>query len=502
MMPAAVLRTPKYEDMKWLARAAVFLFGAAVLAVLAVLTNGNVAIPSGLVCVLTGVFVIAVRPAVGFAFLIFMTLLCEQFGIGGLKTPITLMIPMFLNLNLLGVPGGVVNLVELWMALLALSWIMRIIATRRFDFQPVPNLWAVLAFMGTLIFFMGYGLAQHGDFKTALWEVRALFYLCLAYLLGTQLIRTRAEMILVTWAIVISVAIKGLQGIYRYLIELGGDLGEIPAITGHEDAVFMVIVFILTIALVFFRSSQWRLIRFGIMTFPTTFLTFVLTQRRIAYGALAFGMIILFAFMPRAQKWLFVRLSLPMIPVALLYAAVFWNSSGTLAMPIQQVKSIFESDDDGADRSNLYREIENFNLQETIKAYPQGIGFGKKYLIIIPLDEIDFPLWEYIPHNCILWPWVKMGFLGFWVFWIFFGMFIVQIAWDFRFTCDAFYRSIQVLAVIFIVCQCIVSKYDLQLTFYRNMIFLGAVLALTVTARQLGGAAEEERKRKVLLLCR
>jgi hypothetical protein len=483
----------EYSDLRWVVRICVTVFASMVFAGIVLATNGILFVPPALAIGIGVTFFLIVRPNYGFAILVGVALLLEQFNIGGLETPVTFMVPFFLNLNLsMGIPGAVVNPVEILLGMFTFSWIMNMIVTRRFQFQRIPNIWALLLIICVIVGFLGYGMARHGDFKAALWEIRAIFYLFLCYLIGSQVIRTRKDIVIVVWATIIAIAIKGYQGMYRYVIELGCDLGEIPAITGHEDAVFMVMTFIFTASLLFFGGPK-KMIWFGLITFPTTMATFILTQRRVAYGAVVFGIIILFCFLPKEKKKFFINMSIPCVIMLMLYFAAFWNSNSGAATLVKQVRSVFGEKAE-EDRSNLYRKIENYNLQETIKVYPQGIGFGKKYMIIIPLDEIDFPLWEYIPHNCVLWFWVKTGFFGFWAFFMFWGITIVQCSLDFRRTYDPLYKSIQVLVIVFIVGQLIVSKYDLQLTFYRNMIYLGTILALTVPCRILGGAEAREKE--------
>ena len=65
--------------------------------------------------------------------------------------------------------------------------------------------------------------------------------------------------------------------------------------------------------------------------------------------------------------------------------------------------------------SDIYREIEAFDLWYTIRNNPiQGVGFGQKFLQPSPLPDLSFfEFWAYIPHNSVLWIWLKLGFLGF-----------------------------------------------------------------------------------------
>lgn len=103
--------------------------------------------------------------------------------------------------------------------------------------------------------------------------------------------------------------------------------------------------------------------------------------------------------------------------VGIVYLGAFWNSSGALGLPAQAIKSVIAEDQANADdqSSNVYREIENFNTQFTIHQRPlTGVGFGQKFYIVWPMPDISFfEWWEYLPHNSIIWVWLKTGVGGF-----------------------------------------------------------------------------------------
>ena len=63
----------------------------------------------------------------------------------------------------------------------------------------------------------------------------------------------------------------------------------------------------------------------------------------------------------------------------------------------------------------MYRTVENLDINATINAKPlTGLGFGQKFYRPFPLPDISFFLfYEYIPHNSILWIWIKTGVGGF-----------------------------------------------------------------------------------------
>ena len=172
--------------------------------------------------------------------------------------------------------------------------------------------------------------------------------------------------------------------------------------------------------------------------------------------------------------------------VLLLYTAAFWNSSSKLGMPVQKIKSVFVEQKGTEDESsNFYRKAELVNLKQTIRHHPMGIGFGNKYEIVMPLDKVDFPLWEYIPHNCIYWMWVKTGFAGFMIFWLFFGTAIIQAVIDYRNMKDPYFKSVTLMVLTLIASQVIIAYYDLQITFFRNMIYLGIVMAIASAIRRI-----------------
>jgi hypothetical protein len=456
------------------------VLGAVSVAAIVLLTNGSILAPIALPIGVGVMLALLTHPAWAYSLLVFCTLLFEQYQIFGVEAPVTLQIPFFENFNnSIGIPLPT-NPVECLLGLMVFSWLSTIVVTRKIRFHWNPFQGIYLVWTGTLVFFVAFGIGRGGLANIALWEVRALLYMCITYFVGSQLIKSYRDVWINTWCILIPISIKGFQGLWRWAITLDFDIGDVQAITSHECAVFMVTSFIFTLNLVLYGVGRHKLmLGYLIATMPSLLIGFLFAQRRVAYGCLVFGVIFSFVFLPSRIKRKFVNVALPMIPVVLLYFVAFWNSTSGLAMPVVQVRSIFMEDASGeVDSSNVYRDVEKFNLVETVRTYPAGVGFGNKYLIVMPLDEVDFPLWEYIPHNCILWIWVKMGFFGITCFLATFGLLVIQTIIDFKSTTRVLYKSLQVTLVTFLLCQAIVAYYDLQLTFYRNMIYLGAFSAL------------------------
>ena len=431
---------------------------------------------------------------IGVYVLLAAALLLEQFQIFGFSNLVALKIPFYLNLNLVtGIGALVFNPVEALLGLMLGIWFLRAVVSREWDLRPLPNVGVAWLFLGMLIFFTAFGLLRGGgNWKAALWEIRALYYLCGCYFIAFQLIRTRRQVQVCVWIIAIAVGIKGLQGCWRYFVTLNGTMGDLRAITGHEDALFMVTAFNLMIAMALMGARSgafWTMLA----TFPTTCLTWILTQRRITYGVFGLSLILITTLIPSEARRRAFKFVFPLLLVLPVYTAAFWNNTGAAGLPVRKVKSIFIADADKTDdSSNAYRKIENFNLQYTIRKFPLGLGFGQKYLIVRPLDKIDFPLWEYIPHNCILWMWAKTGFVGFTIFWLFFGTAIAQAVIDYRAMRDPLFRALGLMVITFIAGQLMVAYYDLQIVFFRNMIYLGIAMGLLAAIRGIEQRADED----------
>jgi 4-amino-4-deoxy-L-arabinose transferase-like glycosyltransferase len=95
--------------------------------------------------------------------------------------------------------------------------------------------------------------------------------------------------------------------------------------------------------------------------------------------------------------------------------------------------------------------------------------------------------WNYIPHNEILWVWVKAGTAGFIVIMFFFARVIAESTWAYRRLQDPLLRAVAPVVGLAVANQLLVSYYELQLTYARNMIYLGTLVGLLATIERWGG---------------
>jgi O-antigen ligase len=144
---------------------------------------------------------------------------------------------------------------------------------------------------------------------------------------------------------------------------------------------------------------------------------FVLSQRRSGAVAFGVGVIMLLIVLWRLRPRALLVVGPVTLVLAATYLAAFWNSTGAIGFGAQAVKSVIASDqlDQSDTLSNLYRQIEAYDIWFTIRAMPfRGVGFGNPFFQPWPLPNLPgVEFRHYIPHNSLLWVWLKLGFAGF-----------------------------------------------------------------------------------------
>jgi hypothetical protein len=271
---------------------------------------------------------------------------------------------------------------------------------------------------------------------------------------------------------------------------LGFSLGGFPTLTNHEDPVFIFTLVILLLGLVVFgsRHGQRTLL---VTLLPLLLLGFFVAQRRAAYGAAAITFLAFIVLLSRRHRWAIAKVILPALAVVVVYCTAFWDSESKWGSPVRLIRSGLSTDKETSGErfhSNLYRDFEKYDLAVTIRSSPlTGIGFGKKYEMPVPLADIPFPLRDYIPHNEILWIMVKVGALGFFAMFLFLDAFVLKGTSVFSRLDDPYLKAVCAVAVTAVFNQIVVSYYDLQLTYYRNMVYLGTLMGLLPTLEHLAG---------------
>lgn len=446
--------------------------------------DGNVALVTGILYLTFVLLLSLFKIDYSLYLFVFSVLLFEQFAIPNFPT-VTHDVSFFSNLKEISyVPffeAGMISPFELHILFISVALFLHISIRRDFELKPVTVWVAFLGFFACLVLAFMNGMRTGGDFMVALWEVRALFYFCLMYLLVPQILDSKKQINLLIWVIIIGVTIKALQGAIRF-VDLGFTTGGYAVLTNHEDPVFMVTLFVLLIGFLLYNTGQKQKL-WLILFLLVFFIGFYVAQRRATYASLMVSLAAILILLPTLKRIQYLRYFIPVLSILLIYGFVFWNHNGRAGRPVQMVKSGFVEPDRDTNfsdySSNLYRDNENYNLARTVVNHTVlGTGFGKRYNQPIPLIAIRFSLRDYIPHNQIYWIIVKMGAVGFFAFWFFFNSFVASGTQVFLRLKDPYLKAITLVIIIAVINQMVVSFYDLQLTYYRSMIYLGCLMGL------------------------
>jgi O-antigen ligase len=231
------------------------------------------------------------------------------------------------------------------------------------------------------------------------------------------------------------------------------------------------------------------------MVLPT--LAILVMKRRAGMVALDAGLILLCIVLLKDN----FRLFLIAVPIAILgggaLLALTWNEPGGRGQFARSFQTVTDTGPQAEEdrSSNDYRGSEDFNVRFNIKQQPLvGLGFGQEYTFILPVADFahEWPLWRFVPHNSVMWIWMKAGALAFIALLTLFaaamcrGMQLWTRLEGDRMKPVAFSLSAMVLMFV------LFSYVDLGLVSPRALVFFGAVLGL-IGALTVVVAREDEQ---------
>ena len=344
-----------------------------------------------------------------------------------------------------------------------------------------------------------HGLTSGGNFRIIVLEVRPFWYLFVSYILAFNTVSKVSHVRNILWITIIGTAVKGVQGVYIVYAYLGGHIEGHNEIMAHEQSFFFILVLLL-LALMFLHHRQSPFMWAILLSLPCLLIALVANNRRADYVALLVGIGVAWALIivikPASR-----RILVPALVFCVLlggaYVLAFQHASGPLGLPANAVISVFKpSATDARDTaSNLYRTIEDYDLKFTESQSPiLGYGFGKPFLqpqVLPDVAQID-PYYLYIPHNNILWIWMRLGPLGYFALWNLIGSGIVFGCLIARRLKNPELRTFAIFTVAALVMEVIVAYSDYQFYFYRNVIYVGILLGTLLKLPAIARAMSPE----------
>jgi O-antigen ligase len=346
-----------------------------------------------------------------------------------------------------------------------------------------PLTWPLVGFTGFLLYGFARGMATGGNLRVAVLEARPLFYILMVFVIILNECNRHAHLRYAWWAVLAGVFVQSLISI-DYLNGLSASQRDsLESLNEHGSTIGHNVLFVTLLGLVLLGVkrplTKWLLL---IAAVPTIYVYFV-AQRRAGVASLVIAgaaLAIVLFWRRRRAFWVVT----PLVAVLLAgYVGAFWNSTSAAAFPAQAIKTIIAPNSASAEdrSSDLYRIIEAFDLNYTIRTDPiQGLGFGRAFYRPVPLADISFfELNAYMPHNSVLWIWIKLGFLGFVAMFYLFAKAIMLGVARIRELDRGVDLVITTTAVLFVVMYAVYSYVDVSWD-ARNTVFLGLALATCV----------------------
>lgn len=415
-----------------------------------------------------------------------LAILVEQYPIGMPSGDLTDHVPLFLSLSdSLHMSGVYVNPLEL---LFALVLVALFLGPRRARL-PRTYLALGLAALATVVTLAAvHGLLNHGDYKMVFWEIRPTLYVALMYVFTAQLGARVETITAVLWLFVIGVAFKAAQGLF--LMPAFFSAQPRPEyLLSHEDSFFFVLYIVLVIALWLFHQKG-RLRTIATLLLPLIVVVNLANNRRTSWamlGATLAVLIVLVWIRVPDRRRLIAAMLAALAFISTVYLPLYWNRTGLLAGPAEAIRSQI-TPDLRQQLSDLYRQQENANLVFNIHMSPViGVGYGVRIdyalHILVDLTRGD-PFLNFIPHNDLLYIWLRLGAIGALVFWSFIGFAFLSACRVVRAPDPrlALYGTFTVCALI---AYLILGNLDLGFFWFRVAITMGVLLGTLEVARRV-----------------
>lgn len=465
-----------------------------VLCLMPILIIGSVAIGLGLVLAILAILIMAVIimrwPIVGFFLLLGCTLLIEQSPLSVLGNAPLIYI-FYWPPSLEGLPDRPIGFAILFVLLVQ---IIHGLLKRQKPLQGGQLLVPYLLLLLCVVWGIFHGLTSGGELKITVNEVRSFWYLFVGYLLAYNLIRTKKHLRAIFWFVIICAGIKALEGVYIYAFVIHGDLADHHEIMAHEESYFWISALLLVMLFSLYYRYRPQFYT-ALALVPFLLIALVANNRRADFAALLVGAVVawvlIFIIKPQARSFLVVALVVTVV-LGGAYVAAFYKGQGGFSSPARSIVSVVYPDANQA-ASNLYRDIENFDLKYTVKLNPMGLGFGKPFLqpqLLPNISDTD-PVYNLIPHNTIYWVWMRLGPLGYLALWYLFGTIVVRGCIYARQLKDRYLKLAAVYIVCMIIMEVMVAYADYQLSFYRNVLYIGILAGVLMRLPALDESRED-----------
>lgn len=387
--------------------------------------------------------------------------------------------------------GGLLTFSPLECAL-GLILLGTLIQARRHRLRLGEFFWPLAFLTGIVLFGLIRGMSSGGDALTGFHEIRSILYILPVYFLTVNLVREPRHFYVLTVVLVLSVMALSAGALWTHFSAIRpGEVTDLDITFAHENALFAGLVVVLLAAMLVWARG-WGLRALLLLPAGLALASIMVMKRRVGVLALDVGLVVMGLVLLRHNWRLFLVVLPVLIAVGIVYLSIYWDATGGMGQGARAFRSAIGQEAATEDLSSKkYRDFETLNVQANIEWQPYwGSGFGKPYIFPFPLPDLSgwWPFQRFIPHNTILWTWMKGGMLAFILTMALFGHAMMRGMALARRRLEPLLGSWAVAAAAAVPMVFLFAWYDLGLTSTRTLIVFALCLGLITV---LGSLPEE-----------
>ena len=381
---------------------------------------------------------------------------------------------------------------EVLMILTFSVWLIKSVVMREFQIKWGVFFGAIAAYTGMVMFGFLNGVAHSNNLTMGLYEVRGQAYFFIVYIITTNIITAKEHLKPLLWLILACTFIQGVGGTLTYFA-MNGTVTEEGFMSHDESTYLSILIFTSLLSLINPISRKYTICSF--IALGPALMAILGNQRRAGIAAVIIGFIpilpLLYVISKEHRKKIIGVGVFIAIAIAI-YMPLAWNSSGAWALGARAIRSQTEPDQrDNA--SNAYRLYEEFDVKFTRDTSPfVGVGYGSPFLQPMPLPAVTTDFVYYMPHNSLLWVWMRVGHLGFFLFYMMVGTILVKGMHHIKQTRDNYLLMLGILAVVLLLMVITTGKYDLALVNCRLMSLLAILVGVLSLLPELQKKIDEQ----------
>ncbi len=362
-----------------------------------------------------------------------------------------------------------------------------IVATSSRD-RVRPMVGSIKIALGALAASWVWGVVRGGSIRQTMWQLHNFVIATVFAFLVAATCKTAAHIASLGKVILFAALYRaGVLIVFYFTIARGLD-PPLQTLTTHADTVLFVTGMLVLVTNAMERRTLRAFFWMIALCIPLA-LAIKWNNRRLAYLSFIVGAALSYYVLPSTRFKRRLNLAmLLMLPLIAAYVVIGWGHTSGMFKPVGAISTMFGTHED---TSSEMRDIENYNLIQTLKSDPIiGIGWGHEYKEVSQAISIKdvFVQYRYIPHNSVLGLLAFTGIVGFGFVWQLFVVTIFFHAISVRAAKTVTLRAAGIAGLTTVI-TCVVQMWgDMGWNTLSSDVLLAASVGVAVRLPLLAGA--------------